>query len=103
MPAAASRVYFKFYECESCDEKTKHQVKIVYAPSSKDFSLELPLIFSSHQSPDGLMPTWALEKWIKEKLEQVSKEMGSDSTDFDKICAIKYEQRHAHQDPEAWR
>lgn len=63
----------------------------------------MPLIFSSHQSADGLMPTWAFEKWIKEKLEQISKEMGSDSTDFDKICAIKYEQRHAHQDPEAWR
>ena len=36
MPPAASRVYFKFYSCKTCDEK--YWVKPVYAPFAHDES-----------------------------------------------------------------
>jgi len=39
MPPAASRVYFKFYNCRNCKESERHWVKPIYAPLSRDESV----------------------------------------------------------------
>ena len=65
-PPAATRVYFKYYECKECQGDAKHMVKVVYVPTvESEFGKdEMTLKFSDKQTESGLMTTKDFEDYI---------------------------------------